>query len=182
MNSDQIKMINGTVLEMSKMTVEKQFDYHKYQATYISDYIKFADTKAGLTLGVAGVIFAFFIKIFKELWKYGFEIEFFRNWNFYGYIISLILLAIGIYHLISTIWPRYYIDKNLYHSWGGISDFDSEKDYITFMSVKFNDEESFLKALMAQNYSLAGVCTTKYKKLRIAYYCLGFGVWWSGTA
>jgi len=45
------------------MTPEDQFDYHKHQSVYISDYIKFADAKAGISLGAVGVLFAFLLRM-----------------------------------------------------------------------------------------------------------------------
>lgn len=159
----------------------EEYDYHKHQSVYISDYIKFADAKAGATLGVAGVFFAFFANELKGLWKKGFNESVYHHWPFYAYGISLVVLGIGILYLMSTIWPRYKIDKEYYHSWGGIAAFNLADDYKSALKRELMGEEEFLESLAAQNYTLATICKTKYRKLRWAYFFLGCGVIISGA-
>lgn len=154
---------------------EKQYDYHKHQSVYISDYIKFADGKAGVTLSVIGVMIAFFMNSMKDLWKDGFTKQVYQDWPFYAFAISLGVMLIGVFYLGWTIWPRYKLDKSLYHSWGGISTFSAE-EYSVKLGDVFSESEKFLDDLSSQNHSLATVCKRKYEKLRTAYWYLGIGV------
>lgn len=41
---------------------QRLYDYHKYNLVYIGDYIKFADGKAGVALGVTLFMIGFFGK------------------------------------------------------------------------------------------------------------------------
>ncbi|MEK4853865.1 Pycsar system effector family protein [Paenibacillus sp. FSL H7-0756] len=160
---------------MSNMDEEKQFDYHKHQSVYISDYIKFADSKAGITLSVVGVVFAFFSLEMKKLWDKGIA-EAPLGYPFYFYLVFLLGIVAGMYFLGRAIWPRYLIDKSKYHSWGGIAAFDTDDNYVTEMKRKFQNNTNFLEELMKQNHSIATICKKKYFWIRLAYKTLGISV------
>lgn len=152
------------------------YDHNKHQNLYISDYIKFADGKAGFTFGVATLLFGYFIIEWKHIWeKKGITDPIvLNNWLFYGYLIGLVLLAIGIVFLILTVWPRYVIDRTFYHSWGGISAFDENRpaDYQAAVRRKIQSPSTFLDDMMTQNHTLAWVCRKKYTSLRRGYFFL----------
>ncbi|WP_342477625.1 Pycsar system effector family protein [Paenibacillus sp. FSL H7-0350] len=152
-----------------------QFDYHKHQSVYISDYIKFADAKAGITLSVVGVLFAFFSLEMKDLWKDGIT-DALHDYPFYLYLVFLLGMAAGMYFLSRVIWPRYSIDKSLYHSWGGIGAFNTSNDYVTEMKRRFQNKNAFADELMKQNHALAIICKKKYFWIYLAYKTLGISI------
>ena len=99
---------------MNSSRVE-QYDYLKHQSTYISDYIKFADSKAGITLSIVGVLFSFFLVDMKTILQQGIIIAL-QSYPFYLYLISLSVMMLGMVSLGMVIWPRYSINQTLYHS------------------------------------------------------------------
>lgn len=167
---------------MSRLDLKDQYDYHKHISVYVIDHIKFADAKAGITLGLTGVIFSFFSKILHDKFNKLSSIDFFTDWAVYHQLASLACLGIGIYYLAVTIWPRYYIHTSVYQSWGGIAAFDKGIDYRNALSMKFNDEQSFLNDMSEQNYALAKICKTKFMRLRLAFWFVGIGVAIGGIA
>lgn len=159
------------------MSNDRMFDYHKHNSVYISDYIKFADTKAGVALTVTIIIFSFFIKKLQDKFT---SISTLPEASIVFLLISLIIIGIGIYYLGSTIWPRYSVDKNFYHSWGGISAFQDSNEYKISLSLKFQDENTFLADMASQNYDLAKICKTKYENLRKAFFSVSIGTLLAG--
>ncbi|MCQ4085862.1 Pycsar system effector family protein [Saccharibacillus sp. JS10] len=160
---------------MSRFEPNEQYDYYKHQSVYISDYIKVADNKTGLTLGVTGVFFAFMVNEMKDLWKGGFNESVYKDWLFYVFSAALIILLIGIFFLAKVIWPNYPTSTADYHSWGGIGSFPRSSAYAVFLRGAFNDKEEFLKEMAEQNHSLASVCLKKFKRLKLSYRFLAVG-------
>lgn len=168
---------------MSNVFDEKdQFDYHKHNSVYISDYIKFADAKAGVALSICGVLFAFFIEKLRDKWMNIHSFDFFKDGFVIMLILALIVLGCGMYNLLITLWPRYLIDRSIYHSWGGIAAFDDGNQYVQELKNKFNDRQVFLESFAKQNYALGSICKTKYTKLRLGFLYSGIGVVLAGFA
>jgi hypothetical protein len=161
---------------MANFDEGKQFDYHKHQSVYISDYIKFADGKAGITLSVVGVLFAFFsVQMKGWLGKDG-SMKPLEVWPLYAYLVFLLGMIVGMYCLGKVIWPRYKIDRSLYHSWGGIGAFNTGDEYVAELKSKFQNQDNFLNELMKQNWALGDVCKKKYFWIRLAYIILGISI------
>lgn len=162
---------------MSNFAPDKQYDYHKQTSVYISDYIKFADAKAGAALTVVIVVLSFFIKdLHEHEWKRNSLASFFSDWKIYIHVFPLVILGYGLVFLLLTIWPRYKTEINSYQSWGGIAAFPSEQDYIIELTTRFQDEDLFLLDMISQNHTLAGICKTKYTKLRYGFIWSSIGI------
>jgi hypothetical protein len=148
--------------------VGRLYDYHKHNLIYISDYIKFADGKAGVALGATLVMLGFFGK---EA-KYN-GIDCLSLFD-YSLIIGLFPLLIACYFFVwKVLWPRYVTDTTLYMSWGGIGSFRTNQEYVDVLSNK--DRISFLNDMAEQNYSLSKVCIKKYANLKLGFICLSIG-------
>lgn len=134
------------------------YDYHKHNLVYIGDYIKFADTKAGVAISANLILLGFFGNIAKEN-------------NYTETSLSEFFLIIGVLSLTcasfffgNVVWPRYSLHKEYYMSWGGISAFENDEEYMTLIHNQTNEE--FLEGMAKQNRALANVCVLKYGQLR----------------
>lgn len=145
-----------------------KFDYHKHNLIYISDYIKFADTKAGVALSLNLLLLGFFGKEAKG--------NRYNNLSLsdVGLYISLILLFISAFLFIwKILWPRYTTNTDFYMSWGGIGSFSNSNDYIA--KIESKDSETFIKDMAIQNYDISKVAVKKYFFLKCGFSCLSFG-------
>ncbi len=152
------------------------YDNNKHQSLYISDYIKFADGKAGFTFGAATILFGFFVNEWKKEWPKNVTFEALKDWTFSSYLSGLILFALGIYFLVFTVWPRYLIKEALYQSWGGISAYKKPNDYASTVKSKVVNANLFLDDMLRQNHALAMVCRRKFTNLRRAYWLLALAL------
>ncbi|MEO2212769.1 Pycsar system effector family protein [Paenibacillus amylolyticus] len=151
------------------MDSNTEIDYHKHNAVYISDYIKFVDAKAGIAFGLNIALVGLFAKTLKESWT----ITALKLSDLL-LIFSLLSLLISLYFILwKVLWPRYVKNTQFYHSWGGIASFPHIDDYYTHL--KQQPEGKFLKDLAAQNYSLAQVSVKKYQHFERAVIFLTAG-------
>lgn len=156
------------------MDLEKQddknrlYDLHKHNLVYISDYIKFADGKAGVALGIAFIMIGFFGN---EAKKNGFTCLTFPE---AGLFVGLLPLILACYFFIwKVLWPRYKKDPNLYMSWSGIGSFSNSQDYVK--KIEEASDEELLLEMAHQNYNLAQVCLQKYKYSRYGFIAFTIG-------
>lgn len=160
---------------MTKLELQEQYDYHKHTSVYISDYIKFADTKAGVAISVAGLLFAYSFITLKDKVTNKSPCTLLADWTFYPQLFSILFLAYGLKFLIFTIWPRYLVDKKIYQSWGGIGAFSEPSEYTKFLNQKFEDKSQFLHDLAEQNHALAKGCVKKYSNLKSGFFWIVLG-------
>ncbi|WP_342577301.1 Pycsar system effector family protein [Psychrobacillus sp. FSL K6-2843] len=147
---------------------KQMYDYHKHNITYISDYIKFADTKAGVALSLNLLMIGFLGKASKEI---GFN---YLSITDVGMYLSLIFLLTSAYFFIFRIlWPRYSQNTDFYMSWGGIGSFSNQNDYLIRLGSKSEDE--FLEDMAIQNYDLSKVAVAKYSNLKLGFTFLSIG-------
>jgi len=157
------------------MNENNLYDYHKHNLVYISDYIKFADTKAGIFLTINVAIIGFLLKSYKKIHfplKYVSE-----NINFLLINVALILLLCSVYQFGNIIFPRYPKDKQYYMSWGGMASFDKD-EYVN--KINNTDTTQFLKDMAVQNHDLSIVCINKYARLKKGIWCFVSGSILSG--
>ncbi|MDF9845018.1 MULTISPECIES: hypothetical protein [unclassified Paenibacillus] len=151
------------------MDSNREFDYHKHNSVYISDYIKFADTKAGIALGFNIALIGVFAKTLKSSW-----VITALKLSDLLLMVALLLLIVSLYYILyRVLWPRYVKNTQLYHSWGGIGSFSNINDYYSHLIQQ--PEGQFLKDMAAQNYSLAHVCIKKYRNFERAMIFLTSG-------
>lgn len=147
---------------------DRLYDYHKHNLVYISDYIKFADGKAGIALGATLVMLGFFGRQVK---KNGFTDLTFAE---YSLILGLLLLVGAIYvFMLKVLWPKYPSDTTAYMSWGGIGAFPNSSEYTNRINSLSN--EQFINSLADQNYSIARVCLGKYQNLKYGFILMTVG-------
>lgn len=151
------------------MDNNREFDYHKHNSVYISDYIKFADAKAGAALGLNVALIGLFAKTLKS----SLTITALKLSDLL-LMVSLLLLIVALYYILwRVLWPRYVKSTQLYLSWGGIGSFPTMDDYYSHLLQQ--TDAQFLKDLAAQNYSLAQVCIKKYRNFERAVMFLTIG-------
>lgn len=147
---------------------ERLYDYHKHNLVYIGDYIKFADSKAGVALGATLIMLGFFGNEAKNI---GFSNLSFAN---YSLLIGLLPLVAACYFFIwKVLWPRYTTDTTLYMSWGGIGSFPNSQAYVDH--IKETNDIDFIHDMEHQNFDLARVCIKKYQNLKYGFVCLTIG-------
>lgn len=130
--------------------------------TYVGDYIKFADQKAGVLSTAILALIGFFIVNFKSS---GFHIT--NGWD-WGLVVGLSFLIVSEFYLLAgVIWPRYSRSKRQYMSWGGISSFNTAEKYIE--KLRDTDEHGFVEDMAKQTYDLSRVSGSKYKSLRLGF-------------
>lgn len=245
--------------ERNDEKVRTLYDYHKHNLIYISDYIKFADAKAGVALGanllmlgfygqqlkkidflslflrndvqfmltipILAIIFTllFHFLIFDFIRQQVQKHEFFltslikRPYLFLGLysvvsavtigintsifssfffnkiknssislltdketflilllIFGLMLLVVSCYFLLlKVLWPRYVVETDYYMSWGGISGFSNDSEYLKKLDSV--DPSTFVNDMAKQNHSLAQVCAKKYTNLKYGFRYLILG-------
>ena len=148
---------------------ERLYDYHKHNLIYIGDYIKFADSKAGVALGATLIMLGFFGN---EAKGNGLSCLSLAE---DGILLGLFPLIISCYFFIwRVLWPRYTTDTKLYMSWGGIGSFSNSQAYASHVVDAIKDED-FLHNMAEQNYSLAKVCLKKYENLKYGFVALSLG-------
>jgi len=145
----------------------QKYDYHKHNLVYISDYIKFADTKTGVALSLNLLLLGFLGAESKGRGITNLSIL------DVGMYLSLIILLTSVFFFILILWPRFSKNTDLYMSWGGIGSFSNSKDYIERLDSK--SKEAFLKDLAIQNYELSKVAIKKYFYLKLGFTCLTVG-------
>ncbi|EMX0192417.1 hypothetical protein AAFX88_003422 [Bacillus cereus] len=147
---------------------DRLYDYHKHNLVYIGDYIKFADTKAGVALGANLVLLGFFGS---EAKKVGFSGLSFAE---YSLLIGLAPLLIACFiFVLKVLWPNYTTGTSAYMSWGGIGSFPSSREYLNRLNPV--SDKQFINDMARQNHSLADVCLTKYKNLKLGFIFLTSG-------
>ncbi|MGY6209512.1 Pycsar system effector family protein [Cytobacillus firmus] len=152
----------------SKDDRDRLYDYHKHNLVYIGDYIKFADAKAGVALSVTLLMLGFFGKIAKE--------NGFSGLNFWEYslLIGLIPLLVACFiFILRILWPNYPTGTTAYMSWGGIGSFENSREYLNRLNSL--SDKQLINDMAKQNYSLADVCLTKYKNLKLGFKFLTAG-------
>jgi len=161
-------MVWGEVLMLMSDEHKMIFDYHKHNLIYIGDYIKFADTKAGVALSLNIVLIGFLGMESRDI---GFKNMSIENVGMY---LSLILLIVSaILFIWKILWPRYSKDTSLYMSWGGMGAFSSANDYLNRISSKSITD--FINDMANQNYELAKVASKKYHNLKLGFSFLSAG-------
>lgn len=144
------------------------FEYHKHNLNYISDHIKFADTKAGVALSLNIVLLGFLGKESKG--------NSFTEMNLadVGMYLSLVFLIISSVTFVwKILWPRYSKDTNLYMSWAGIATFSNSSDYIDKINSK--SISNFIEDMAVQNYDISKIALQKYRCLKIGFSFLTSG-------
>lgn len=157
-------------MSQQQQEFKQSYDYHKHNLIYISDYIKFADAKAGVALSLNLVLLGFLGAEAKGIGL--------KNLSLLevGLYMSLLLLLAAVYIFIwKILWPRYPNSTDYYMSWGGIAAFSTKDDYLNRLKQKCENEEEFLKDMAIQNYDLARVATKKYFFLKVGFIFLTVG-------
>ena len=150
-------------------------DYNRFEVTYLTDNIKFADQKAGLLLGVDGLLLRAAIDYFKAV---GITVESLlysmtRSERFF-LIVGTVFLIIGIILALAVVFPRRSSGtRKGFIFWESIATYPSADEY-TKEVMNVTDDELDRK-MAEQQYYVSMTATKKYKMLRRAFWASSLG-------
>src|SRR5215813_12745850 len=149
--------------------------YNRFEMTYLTDNIKFADQKAGLLIGLDGLLLRAAVEFF---YSAGVEIaslfESSRSIGHLAVILGSIFLIVGIISALTVVFPRRssLACKGLVF-WESIVQYPSAGAYVQDVMNAADDELD--KRMAEQQYFVSITATKKYHMLRRAFWasCIG---------
>ncbi|WP_411347098.1 Pycsar system effector family protein [Paenibacillus sp. WLX2291] len=147
-----------------------RIEFSKHEMNYLSDYIKFADAKAGVIIGINALLIKEVFSKFQPKQLYTLQ-------DFLG-LLGVMVLLIGICFLISVVLPRtnFKASKGIIF-WDNIKKYDSPSDYIS--DIIALDELKLSEKLAEQNFYLAKTASRKYLFLVIGFWVSTVGALFS---
>ncbi len=150
-------------------------DYSRLEITYLTDNIKFADSKAGILIGMDGLMLRGAIDYFKSA---GITFEsLLESLTFSGrffFIFGAASLIIGIVLSIAVVFPRRGSGlKRGFIFWESIANYPSADEYTKdLMNVTENELD---RKMAEQHYYVSITATKKYNMLRRAFWASSVG-------
>ncbi len=150
-------------------------DYNRFEIGYLTDNIKFADSKAGVLIGMDGLLLRAAVDYFKSA---GITIEtFFLSSTSIGrlsVIFGSAFLISGIILSLAVVFPRraYRATKGFVF-WESIAQYPSVDEYTD--DVMNIAEDELDRRMAEQQYYVSITATTKYRMLRRAFWASSFG-------
>lgn len=150
-------------------------DYNRFEISYITDNIKFADSKAGILIGMDGLLLRAAVEYFNS-----------AGITFESLLESLVLserfflifgsasLIVGIILSIAVVFPRRGSGvKRGFVFWESIAQYPSAADYTKdLMEIT---EEELDRKMAEQQYYVSLAATKKYNMLRRAFWASSLG-------
>jgi hypothetical protein len=149
-------------------------DYNRFEITYLTDNVKFADSKAGVLMGIDGLLLRAAIDYFNEagitfrtLPQSMASTEFFL-------IVGSALLIAGIVLALAVVFPRKSSGSNRgFVFWESIAKYPSADEYTNdLMNIK---EDELDRKMAEQQYYVSKTATKKYRMLRRAFWASSLG-------
>ncbi len=150
-------------------------DYNRFEMGYLTDNIKFADSKAGVLIGMDGLLLRGAIEYYKSA-GITFEtlLESFTSVGRFSVIFGSAFLILGIVLSLAVVFPRRGSGsrKGLVF-WENIAKYRSADDYMDDL-MKVTDDELDRK-MAEQQYYVSITATKKYHMLRRAFWASSAG-------
>ena len=150
-------------------------DYNRFEITYLTDNIKFADQKAGLLIGLDGLLLKAAIEFFHSAGvKLESLSEYFRSIGHFSVIVGAGFLIVGIILALAVVFPRRgSAAKKGFVFWESIVQYPSAGEYVQDVMNAADDELD--RKMAEQHYYVSMTATKKYKALRRAFWasCTG---------
>jgi hypothetical protein len=150
-------------------------DYNRFEITYLTDNIKFADQKAGLLIAVDGLLVRAAVELFNSA---GVRFESLFNFSLSIGHISVIVgtgsLIIGVILSLAVVFPRRAgAVKKGFVFWESIAQYPSASEYVQDVMIAADDELD--RKMAEQQYFVSKTATRKYHMLRRAFWasCIG---------
>ncbi|QSO49183.1 Pycsar system effector family protein [Alicyclobacillus mengziensis] len=141
-------------------------DFNKNEMSYLNDYIKFADTKAGALVGLDGLMLKFDLNQFATPLTY-------TPSQLIG-ILALVILLLAIVLDVLVVFPRTGSKpRRGAIFWDNVVQFKRAAQYQSY--VLGLDENELNKIMAEQNFHLAETAHRKYHVLKSAFWASAFG-------
>jgi pycsar effector protein len=150
-------------------------DYNRFEISYLTDNIKFADSKAGVLIGMDGLLLRAAVDYFKSA---GITIETLlvssTSIGRLSVIFGSVFLISGIILSLAVVFPRRSSrTKQGFVFWESIAKYPSVDDYTN--DVMNIAEDELDRSMAAQQYYVSMTATKKYRMLRRAFWASSFG-------
>jgi hypothetical protein len=150
-------------------------DYNRFEITYLTDNIKFADQKAGLLIGLDGLLLKAAIEFFHSA---GDELESLSGYSasigHFSVLAGPGFLIVGIILSLAVVFPRRgSAAKKGFVFWESIVQYPSAGEYVQDVMNAADDELD--RKMAEQQYYVSMTATKKYKMLRRAFWASSLG-------
>lgn len=150
-------------------------DYNRFEISYLTDNIKFADSKAGVLIGMDGLLLRAAVDYFKSA---GITIEsLFASSTSVGrfsVIFGSVFLIVGIIMSLAVVFPRRGSGtRRGFVFWESIAEYPSVDEYTNDV-MNISDDELDRK-MAEQQYYVSKTATKKYRMLRRAFWASSCG-------
>jgi hypothetical protein len=158
-------VVAESIVASDILSVEGEWDFLQSEQKYLSDYIRFADQKAGFTLtfSLATLGFLFSHQQYAELFG---GLGSWSGRNPHSALATLLLLAacaLSLLALVPRLWS--HETKGLVF-WQEVAAYNSPSEYLT--ALRECSRLDLNAALGQQCYSLSKICTRKYNLIKFA--------------
>src|ERR1700741_2863450 len=138
-------------------------DYNRFEVSYLTDNIKFADSKAGVLIGMDGLLLRAAVDYFKSA---GIPIDsLLQSWASVGrfsVILGSLFLIFGIVLSLAVVFPRRGSGtKKGFVFWESIAKYPSADEYINDVMTIAEDELD--RKMAEQQYYVSMTATRKYR-------------------
>jgi hypothetical protein len=150
-------------------------DYNRFEISYLTDNIKFADQKAGVLIGLDGLLLRAAVDFFNTAGiKFETLLTSATSIGRISVILGSISLILGIILALAVVFPRRgsVASKGLVF-WESIAQYRSPGDYV--QAVMTTSDEDFDKTMAEQQYFVSLTATKKYHMLRRAFFASSIG-------
>jgi hypothetical protein len=150
-------------------------DYNRFEISYLTDNIKFADSKAGVLIGMDGLLLRAAIDYFNAA---GITIEKLfgssLSVGFLSIIFGSVFLIIGIILALAVVFPRRTSgSRQGFVYWESIAKYPSADDYAG--DVMKISEDELDRQMAEQQFYVSITASRKYRMLRRAFWVSSFG-------
>jgi len=173
-NKDQVEPSPDYRKLEDKETLKKEWEFLLHQHKYLSDYIRFADTKASFIFAFSLATLGFFFseEVFTDL-PNG-VVSWFQIKPLFGiatalFVVSLVLSALAI---LPKLW-KWDEEKRGLVFWEDVVKFGSANNF--FEGVRKSSPDSLHSEICYHCYDLSLVCHGKYESIRYAVWTAAFG-------
>ena len=150
-------------------------DYNRFEISYLTDNIKFADSKAGVLIGMDGLLLRAAVDYFKAA---GITVEslFASSTSVVrlSVILGSVFLIVGIIMSLAVVFPRRGSGaRRGFVFWESIAEYSSVNEYTNDVMNIADDELD--RRMAEQQYYVSKTATKKYRMLRRAFWASSFG-------
>jgi len=150
-------------------------DYNRFEIGYLTDNIKFADSKAGVLIGMDGLLLRAAIDYIKSAGiTFDSLLESATSVGRFSVILGSVFLIIGIVLSLAVVFPRRGSGaRKGFVFWESIAKYPSADEYTKDVMNIADDELD--RKMAEQQYFVSMTATKKYHMLRRAFWASSLG-------